>query len=90
MYKFFLVLFSLSTTTSVPGTSAHAGGGGGGGDYRDRFGPRAVTLWRVIFNNPDACPASRAKTPYSLLLTRRANSTARARISSAGAICCRR
>ena len=50
MRKFFLALFTLSMATSVLGTNAYA--------HDDRYGPRAVTLWWVIFNNPDACTAN--------------------------------
>jgi len=54
MRKFFVTLFTLLMAASVLGANAHAGGY----DYGKHFGPRAVTLWWVIFNNPDACTAN--------------------------------
>jgi len=53
MRKFSLILFTFMATL-VLGSNAHAGGY----DHGDRYGPRAVTLWWVIFNNPDACTAN--------------------------------
>ncbi len=50
MRKLFLIFFISALAAALTSADANAHG--------NRFGPRAVTLWWVIFNNPDACIAN--------------------------------